>query len=389
MAGTLPLSALFTSLAEGETGADKEKARKIRYYASRIKDLVDAQKPMTPVPKYALRDSTGFDGKVGFFEEVLGFAFVDSQTDWDAILKFREGFEKTEFLKSESNRKGTGVPTALPSLVDLKGSPKQPALLKRMKDSFDRYIPRLKEIVKEVDKARFISIPHDENAKKAFTGLYYYLQEYGDNSTGSEHFRKAKESWNGLSVRADKLSKGMREMEKRVQDSLKLTHALENDKQQLISIENVLNSYEKRISPYTKFLFASLIRGTTPILEKKLIELEKDYTKFRDDIEDEVNRFQAGFEELDQFDEDTYKFLNKKKEELVAEFQSRLKVVCQKVGSGGKVSLENVPDLDNFNAELGELADELGTLSDINESLQQAKNIANVINKKLQAWEDK
>jgi hypothetical protein len=387
---SLPLSSLSRSLADGESAPDREKARKIRYYSSRVRDYITAEKPPLPTPKYILRDQTGFDGKIGFFQQVLGFAFVDNKLDWEAVYKFRLSFEKTEFLRLESNKKGTGVPTALPGLVvETKGTPSQSAMLRKLNDNFSKYLPEIKEIIKELDRDKFTCIPTEDSAKIAFNALYYYLKEYSDPSAAIEKLRDTKTKWEDLINRIKTLSDNMRDIEKLLGRNVVLTHALESDQAKLIEISKTINEYENKISPYTKFLLSTLMVAIMGILETKLNELEKRFREFKDGIEDEINRYQVTLDGINSYDSDTFEWVNKSQVALKNEFGTELRNACQQFAPGGRLNLENIPDPEPFVEQLGLLSDDLELLSDINECVRLSKTKAKEISKKLQAWEVK
>ena len=140
-----------------------------------------------------MTDKTGFDLKIGFASEVMGFAFVDNKNDWEAIHKFRQEFESTGFVRAESTKKQTGVPTALENLVIEDRKTKAistGAVLKRVNDSFSKHLPDLRDVVEEISKDEFATIPADEDSKLIFEGIDLYLKEWKDPSKAGEKFQR-------------------------------------------------------------------------------------------------------------------------------------------------------------------------------------------------------
>ncbi|MBI2852421.1 MAG: hypothetical protein HYX84_04905 [Chloroflexi bacterium] len=125
------------------------------------------------------------------------------------------------------------------------------------------------------------------------------------------------------------------------------------------------------------------------IIESQLNEAEKCLQEFKDGVEDELARYETGTESIGTFDKDTFEWVRKSESEVRDEFRLELQHACQQLVHGGKLSLETTPDLTSFMESVGGIADELEILSDINETLRQAKVKARDIGKKLQAWEAK
>jgi|GEM_PF-2761352 len=196
---SLPITRLFEKLTKNQLISEKEKARKIAYYDSRVKEYLDNELPKFYPARYTLSDTGGFDdfktGRIGFVPEVIGFAFVDGKNDWEALYKFRKEFESTQFVLKASSDKKTGVPTALEKLVIEDKKTKaisMGAVLGRVKDSFDKHLPNLIEVVDETNKDMFVTIPADDDSKLIFEGIFLYLKEWKDPSKAEEKFRKAK-----------------------------------------------------------------------------------------------------------------------------------------------------------------------------------------------------
>jgi hypothetical protein len=388
----LPITGLFQRLLENQVIPERDKARKIRYYNSRIKEFLEGELPSFPAAKYTVRDKTGFDPKIGFASEVMGFAFVDNKNDWQAIHKFRKEFEGTQFVSSESTRKQTGVPTALESLVvETKGTKTLSlgAVLKRVNDSFSKHLPDLRDVVDDLSKDEFTTIPIDEASQLIFEGIYLYLKEWKDLSKANEKLSEAKSNWGTLVSRINKLSEKILAFEKSVDENIQLAHILERDKGEIMNIGRVLEEYGTMISPYTKFLLSLFVDKTNAVIEPKLNELEKHLQQFQDDVEDEIKRYRSNLESTHTFEKDTFDWINKTEEEVQEEFQQKLKNVCQELTQGGKLDLENVPDVTDFVKSLEEIADELQILGEIDENMKQCRAKAEEINTKLRAWEAK
>lgn len=386
----LPLTSLLQSLTESQSIPDKEKARKIGYYTSRVREYLESEIPRVPSPKYILRDNTGFDAKIGFAAEVMGFAFVDNKNDLEAIYKFRQEFEKTQFVRSESIRKQTGVPTALQNLVvETKSKILVGAVLRRVNDSFGKHLPDLVDIVTELDLDEFTSIPTDESSELILKGVFLYLNEWRDPSTASETLRESISNWDALVNRISKLSESKRVFENLLDSNILFTDSLENDKARISNISKIINAYQVKISPYTKFLLSQFMDITGYIVEARLNEIEKYFQQFRYSVEDEINRFRSGLEGINGFEKDTFEWIGKTKGEVKSEFQGELKNACQELTQGGKLNLESVPDVTVFANSVSEVADELQILVDVDQSVKQSKSAAKEINSKLRAWEVK
>lgn len=392
---SLPIARLFEKLLQYQQYqwiTEKDKARKIAYYSSRLKEYLDSQSPKSPAAKYVLKDKTGFNPKIGLASEVMGFAFVDSKNDYEAIYKFRQEFESTQFIQGESNKKQTGVPTALPALVvkekGSKGISKE-ATLRRIKDSFDAYLPDLKKLVHELSVDEFITIPSDEDSAIIFRGIYLF-QKWNDPSKAMEKLQEAKSKWDALIEQIDDLSAKIAEFENLVDKYIRLSYGLEADKDRIANIGTILNEYQAKISPYTKFLLSTFVERTAEIVEPKLNEIEKTFKEFREDVEDEIKKYKSDVHSIEVFDVDTFKWINKNKDEVIKEFQERFKDVCQELTKGARISLDNrIPnDVSTFTKSVGEIIEEIKVLKEINAGLEQCKVIARKINEKLRTWGD-
>jgi len=390
--GSLPIASLFKKLEENQSIPEKDKARKIAYYSSRVTEYLDSELPKFPAAKYTLRDKTGFNPKIGFASEVMGFAFVDNKSDWEAIYKFRKEFESTEFVKTESDKKQTGVPTALPRLVVeekvTKGISTE-ATLRRINESFSDHLPDLRDVVEEISKDEFATIPPDEDSELIFKGIYLYLKEWKDPSKAGEKFQEGKFNWEALIKRIDTLSEKIRTFEESVDKNIRLTHSLEADKGSIASVGRILGEYQTKISPYTKFLLSTFVDRTREVVEAKLNEIDKNLEAFLFSTGDGIKRYKGNLKNLEAFGTDTFEWMNKGKGEILREFQQEFKKVCQELIKGGKIGLENIPDVAAFIGSVGEIADELKILGEIDTNMKQCKTKAAEINEKLREWEAK
>lgn len=386
----LPLASLLQNLTDSQSIPDKEKARKIGYYSSRVREYLEHEIFRVPSPKYILRDKTGFDSKIGFAAEVMGFAFVDNKNDLEAIYKFRQEFEKAQFVRSESTRKQTGVPTALQNLVvETKGKISVGAVLRRVNESFSKHLPDLANIVTELDLDEFKSIPTDESSELIFEGIFLRLNEWRDLSAASETLRESIFDWDALVKRINKLSESKKGFENLLDRNILFTDSLENDKARISNISKIINEFQVKISPYTKFLLSEFMDITRGIIEVKLNEIEKYFQQFRYGVEDEINRFRRGLEGIKNFETDTFEWIGKTKGAVKSEFQEELKNACLELTQGGKLNLESVPDSTVFANSVSDVADDLQILVDIDHSVKQCKSSAKEINSKLRAWEAK
>lgn len=393
---SLPVAKLSEKLMENRSIREKDKARKIAYYSSKIREYLDRELPKMPPTKYALRDKTGFSdlktGRIGFPAEVIGFAFVDSKNDWKAIYEFRREFESAQFILRESSEKRTGVATALENLVvkDRKtGGISTGATLRRINNSFTKYLPDLREVVKELNRDDFLTIPADEDYELIFEGIFLHLKEWKDPSKAGEKFQEAKSNWDGLINRINKLSRKIGEFEKSTDENITLTHGLEADETKIVNIGGIFGNYQAKISPYAKFLLATFIARTIEVVEPKLNEIDKNFKEFLDSVVDEIKRYKSNLRNIEFFHKDTFEWIDKSKDEIQGEFQQKFKKACQEFTSGEKIDLEDISDADPFIESMGEIADKLQILGEINESVKQCKTKAEEINEKLREWEVK
>ncbi|MGB2726951.1 MAG: hypothetical protein WBD09_00540 [Halobacteriota archaeon] len=389
---SLPIIGLSQELIENQLIPETDKARKIAYYSSRIKEYLDSELPKFPRSKYTLGDKAGFEefktGRVGFVPEVIGFTFENSKHDLEALHKFRGLFESTEFVKAESGRKGTGVPTALEKLVvEDKKTIRKSKVLERISDSFSKHLPDLIEVADQTNKEEFVTIPEDDDSKRIFEGIYLYLKEWKDPTKAEEKFREAGSDWDELTSRINKLSDEIKVFEKLADENILLTHSLESDKTKIISIGKNLGDYQTKISPYTKFLLSTFIEKTIEVVEPKLNEIEKGFVGFQYSVKDKIEEYKSAFKSVDAFEKDTFLWINKSKDEIQKEIQEKFKNVCLDFTQDGKIDLENVPDLDSFIDDIKEINDGLQILGKISESVEQCKIKAREINKKLREWE--
>ncbi|MGB2841215.1 MAG: hypothetical protein WBC40_01865 [Halobacteriota archaeon] len=346
-----------------------------------------------PPSKYTLRDKTGFDdfstGRVGFVPEVIGFTFVDSKHDLEALYKFRNDFERTQFVSKESSEKRTGLSSALEKLVVEDRKTKnivKGVVLRRIGDSLGKHLPDLTGVVHETSKDEFVTIPADDDSKRIFEGIYLYLKEWKDPSKAEEKFREIKSDWDDLINRINGLSKEITEFEKLADESIPLTHGLEADKNKIASIGKDLGNYQTKISPYTKFLLSTFIEKTIEVVEPKLNEIEKRFKEFQESVKDEIEEYKSAFKSVNTFEKDTFLWINKSKDKIQKEIQEKFKNVCLDFTQDGKINLENVPNPDSFIENVGEISDELQILGEINESVKQCKTKAKEINKNLREW---
>lgn len=390
---SLPITSLFEKLTENQSIPEKDKARKIAYYNSRIRKYLDSELPKLLSSKYILIDKTGFDefkaGRVGFVPEIIGFSFVDGKNDWEVIYKFRREFEKTQFIRKESTHKKTGVPTAVEKLVVIDKKTKgitMGAVLKRINRSFGKHLPDLTGVVDETSNDEFVTIPAEDDSKRIFEGIFLYLKEWKDPSKAEEKFREAKSNWDGLTSRIDKLSEKVEKFEKLANGNIPLTHSLDADKTIVASIGKMLGNYQAKILPYTKFLLSTFIKKTMEVVEPKLNEIEKKFGQFQDSLRDKIETYNWALKNVKAFDKDSFVWINKSKDEIRKEFQQKFKDICQDFTKGEKIDLGNVPDAESFIESAEEIAEELQILGEINESINQCKKKAQEINKKLREW---
>lgn len=389
---SLPVARLSEKLVENQSILEKDKARKIAYYSSRVKEYLDSELPKPPPAKYILRDKTGFDPKIGFASRVMGFAFVDNKNDWEAIYKFRNEFESTQFVQAESSKKQTGVPTALQNLVIEDRKTKTistGAVLRRVNDSFGKHLADLKDVVEEISRDEFVTIPAEEDSKLIFEGIFLYLKEWEDPSKAAEKFQEEKSNWDGLISRINKLSAKIEDFEKSTDGNIPLTHSLEADKTKIAHIGKILGEYQTKTSPYTKFLLSEFIDKTIEVVEPKLNQIDKNFEGFRYSVGDEIKRYKVNLGNIESFDKDTFEWIDKSKDETQEEFQQKFEKECQIFTKGGEISFESIPDVTIFIENVGRIATELQILGEINEDIKQCKTKAEEINDKLRRWEAK
>ncbi len=259
-------------------------------------------------------------------------------------------------------------------------------MLKRISDSFSDYLPDLAEVVTETSKDEFVSIPVDSDSERIFKGIYLYLKEWRDPSKADEKFKETKSKWGQFKNRISELSKKMEEFEKLTDNCILLTHCLKEDEQIIANIEDILNSYQTRISPYTKFLISTFVEKLLEILEPKLNEIEKTFSNFKNSLEDKIKEYKAAIESIQDFEDDTFEWLNKSQEEIQNEITENFSNACHDFTKGGKIDLESIPDVEPFIEDLKRIIEELQTLDRINESIKQCKKLAQEINKKLRNW---
>lgn len=392
---SLPIN-LLDKLEEYHSKAEKDKARKIAYYDSRIREYLDRELPKLPISKYALGDKTGFDefkvGRVGLVSEVIGFAFVDGKNDWESIYKFRQEFKNTEFIRSESTNKKTGVPTALENLVVEDRKTKGITIgvvLRRISDSFRKHLPDLTEVVDEINKEEFVRIPTDKDSERIFEGIFLYLKEWKDPSKAKEKFREAKSIWDGLANRVDEISIEIEAFKKLTDENILLTHSLDADKIIIGSIGKLLGEYQEKISPYTKFLLSTFTMRTVEVVEPKLNAMEKQFGEFQNSIKDKIEEYKSTLKSIEAFEKDTFKWINERKDDVQKEFQQKFEDACKEFTKSGKIDLENVPNADSFINSVDEITNEVRTLEEINESMKQCITKAQEINDKLKEWGSK
>ena len=391
---SIPISSLFEKLTESQSIPEKEKARKIAYYNSRVREYLNSELPKLPSSKYILSDKTGFDEfkdrRLGFVPEVIGFSFVDSKNDREAVYKFRTYFEKTQFIREKSTNKKTGVTSAVEKLVVKNKQTKgitTGVVLRRISDSFNKHLPNLTEVVDETSKDEFVTIPADSDYEQIFKGIFLYLRDWKDSSKAVEKFQKTKDNWGELTSRIDSLSKKMRDFEELTDENISLTHSLEADKTIIASVGKMLDDYKNKISPYTKFLLSTFIEKTIEeVVEPKLNEIEKRFGDFQYSIKDKIERYKSAFKSVEDFEKDTFLWLNKHKDDIQSEFEQEFEGVCQDFTRSGKIDLESVPDTESFIKGVEEITGELQVLWEINESIKQCKTKAQKINKKLEEW---
>lgn len=388
----LPVARVLEKLVENQSVPEKDKARKISYYTSRVKEFLANAIPSPAPVKYILRDKTGFgdfrSGRIGFAPEVIGLAFVDSRSDWEATYKFRREFHATTFVRKKSAEKLTGLGTALESaVVEKDRSISVGAVLRRVNGSFSKHLPDLRDVAGEVNSDEFATIPADEDSELIFRGLFLHLREWKDHSKAQERFEEKKSSFGSVMKRVITLSEQIREFEKSTGKQIPLTHNLEGDVTKLKNIEKILSDYRVTISPYTKFLLSTFTEKIIEIVEPQLNETEKRFAEFKGSIRDALERYGAELKNIEAFDKYTFEWIDRSKYEIKKESQKKFKETCQQFTKGGKIDLEKIPDVEGFNESLEELTEELRILGEIDEGVKQCKTKAQAINEKLSKWE--
>lgn len=388
----MPVARVLEKLVDNQSVSEKDKARKISYYTSRLREFLANAIPSPPLVKYVLRDKAGFgdfrSGRIGFAPEVIGFAFVDSKNGWEATYKFRKEFEATTFVRKKSAEKLTGLGTALENtVVEKDKSISIGAVLRRVNDSFGKHLPDLRGVIREVNSDEFATIPADEDSELVLRGLFLHLREWKDPSKAQERFEEETSRLSGLMKRVTKLSEQIREFEKTTGKQIPLTHSLEADITKLKNIERILSDYRTTVSPYTKFLLSTFTEKVVEIVEPQLNEIEKRFSEFKGSVRDAIERYRAELKNIEAFDKYTFEWVDRSKDEIQKESQQKFREACQQFTKGGKIDLENIPDAEAFNESLEELTEELRILEEIDESVKQCKTKAQVINEKLSKWE--
>ena len=182
------------------------------------------------------------------------------------------------------------------------------------------------------------------------------------------------------------LANNIVELEKLFYGKMILTHPLAVDQIRITSMSKIVASRESKISPYSKFLLALFMNATREVVEPELNKIEKRFQEFKNDVEDDTNRYAAVLKSFDSIDDDTFQWLGKSKTQILDECAERIQNACEQLLQGGKLSLENVPDLTNFIESISEIADDLETLSEIDNSMSISKAKAKEIGRKLQTW---
>jgi len=292
-------------------------------------------------------------------------------------------------VRRESTAKLTGVPTALQNLVvTSKANVSASALLRRVRDSFSIHLPDLKDVVDELDKDEFKTIPIDEASELVFEGIYLHLRAWKDPSEASEKLRGEKANWGSLVGRIEGLSARMKAFEEMVDENIRLTHSLEADRVKIANLGKILHAYETKLSPYTKFLLSTFADTTRRIIEVKLSEIEKSFQEFEYGVEDEIKRYRSSFESVTSFERDTFALVKKTKDEIRTEFQEQFRNACERLTMGARLHIEDIPDTTEFIEGVTDATAELQILADIDGDVRQCIAEAKQINTRLRAWQE-
>jgi hypothetical protein len=346
----LPLENIFgeierfieSSVSSSES-SDKEKGRKARYYAARIKEHISLHKPAPTDKKYLLHERKGFgdlqDKRIGLAENVIGFAFVDGDSDLRIMAQLKDAVESSKHLKDELKWQRPGILTALETMVVENATTRQSArssVLERIRTQAQTWLDNqgLRLLAQHVEEEDFCRIPSGEFEKMAFKGLYRFFTSDSDTKSAEaqKRLKEVARRMREIRNRVTRVGKGLKDLQDLSGGKLYLSHFMKDDVASLNAVCGIVESAESQVCTYTKLLLAEIVEQVALGFDKHVDELEKHFMSFSERLKpclEKLHNLYVSVFEDKNVSSDVFDMLQTTRSDAQRDFEEAFDEVCR------------------------------------------------------------
>jgi hypothetical protein len=329
-----------SSVSSGES-SDKERGRKARYYAARIKEHISVHKPAPTDKKYLLRDRKGFGDlqsrRIGLAEDVIGFAFVDGDSDLRIMAQLKDAVESSKHLKEELKTKKSGILTALETMVVENATSRRierSSVLERIRTQAQTWLESqgLRLLAQHVEEEDFCRIPGEEFEKMVFKGLYRFFTSDRESAEAQKRLKEVARRMREIRNRVTGVEKGLEDLQDLSRGKLYLSHFMKEDVASLNSVCKIVESAKGETCTYTKLLIAEIVEEVAVGFEKHVDELEKHFNSFSKTLKrylEELHRLYVSVFESEDVSSNMFEMLQTTRSNAERDFEEEFDEVCR------------------------------------------------------------
>jgi hypothetical protein len=321
--------------------SDKEKGRKARYYAARIKEHIIVHKPALIDKKYFLQDRNSFRDletrRIGLAEDVIGFAFVDGDSDLRIMARLKDAVESSAHLKEELKRQKSGIPTALDTMVVENATSRQverQSVLERIRTQPQTWFESqgLRLLAQHVEEEDFCRIPSGVFEKMVFKGLYRFFTSDTKSAEAQKRLKEVAHRMREIRNRVTTVEKGLKHLQDLSGGKVYLSHLMKDDAASLNTVCNIVESAESQVCTYTKLLLAEIVDQVAFGFEKHVDALEQHFNSFSERLKpclEKLHNLYVSVFENEDVSSDVFDMLQTTRSDAQRDFDQEFDEVCR------------------------------------------------------------
>lgn len=376
-------------------GDDRAVARRLRRYTNLTEEFLAAfpslpnQAPITlSRSSVSVRDVSR---RSHLFEDTVGLAFVEGQTDLDFMYELR-----TTATGNEISQLSTGVNAVLTDASVVRPHRSKPPthslLLQNVKEDLAPHLSSLQMLAALADDAVFTQLAGDDALKAVLSGLHKFCRvSSGLADNYISELRIAEGAVAQVIDRIVRIKKERAEFESQTEIKIGLT-ASENALPVLSKLKALAtDARSKNLSNYTRRLAALLISALVGGVSETVLHPDETSVGSLKQLAITGERYRSALQSIKKVDDTTYVWLGRSADQVVQDVQGLYQEAVKRLmGHQSEVDIGNVAalDWDELDEVVGSIESQADLLGNTHTHLRSALVIAESINSRLKGKTD-